>query len=43
MARDYLGLVKLLQVLLLLLRQHLPPGGDGLIQSLNLAEADDGA
>ena len=40
---DCLGLVELLEIFLFLLRQDLSSGRDGLVQSLNLAEANNGA
>ena len=39
---DRLGLVELLKVLLFLLRQNFSSGRDGLVQPLNLAEANNG-
>jgi hypothetical protein len=42
MTLDCLWLVQLLEVFLLLFRQHFPPRRDGLLQSLNLAEANNG-
>ncbi len=43
MPLDRLRLVQLLQMLFLLIRQHLAPRHNGLLQSRNAAEADDGA
>lgn len=43
MTIDRLGLIELLEILLLFLCQDFPFSGDGLVQPLNLAKANDGA